>query len=319
MNTKNLQKHYGKLTAKERYAAMIAANLRDDVQECAALITSAPRKTWSVSTLCGLAEAFEMAERWHQMNQLGYAAALYFLIAHDGESDGEHADAKLTILRKILTEREIWRRVCGEYGLDADALLAKLPFSEVTYMAQRLAELLCGDDLKGRRDWIILGLLLGAGLRRDELARLTFDAMRRQPTKGGKVRDVLEVIGKGNKTRVIPIKPILADRLRKWRDEVGGGNIARSLTKGADKKIGKSLSAVGIFKIVAEYGAMIGIPELAPHDARRTYAQLGYEAGIPITQISVLLGHSTVAVTQKYLDLALDIETTISDFIPLAE
>lgn len=202
-------------------------------------------------------------------------------------------------------------KVKDHKGMKAHTWLSQSQVKDITA--------LCGDDLKGRRDWIILGLLLGAGLRRDELARLTFDAMKQQPAKGGKMRDVLEVTGKGNKTRVIPIKPILADRLRKWRDEVGGGKIARSLTKGADKRIGKSLSAVGIFKIVAEYGAMIGIPELAPHDARRTFAQLGYEAGIPITQISVLLGHSTVAVTQKYLDLALDIETTISDFIPLAE
>ena len=62
---------------------------------------------------------------------------------------------------------------------------------------------------------------------------------------------------------------------------------------------------------------MIGLLELAPHDLRRTSAQLGYEADVPITQISVLLGHSSVATTQKYLNLALDVETTVSDFIPL--
>ena len=35
---------------------------------------------------------------------------------------------------------------------------------------------LCADDLEGWRDWIVLGLLLGAGLRREELA-----ALRSQP------------------------------------------------------------------------------------------------------------------------------------------
>ncbi len=49
----------------------------------------------------------------------------------------------------------------------------------------------------------------------------------------------------------------------------------------------------------------------------RTYAQLGYEAGVPLTQISTLLGHANLATTQKYLNLALDIEQTVSDFIPL--
>ena len=63
---------------------------------------------------------------------------------------------------------------------------------------------------------------------------------------------------------------------------------------------------------------MIGKPELAPHDMRRTFAQLGYEAGIPLTQLQTLLGHESIATTQKYLDLNLDIETTVSDFIPLS-
>lgn len=178
---------------------------------------------------------------------------------------------------------------------------------------------LCSNDLIGRRDWIILALLLGAGLRRDELATLTFDAIKTQPMKGGKIRTVLEVTGKGNKTRVIPISKAIAARLLSWRDEVMiGGMIARSISKGSKNKIGASLSSIGIYKLVANYGAMIGKPELAPHDMRRTFAQLGYEAGIPLTQLQTLLGHESIATTQKYLDLNLDIETTVSDFIPLS-
>lgn len=175
---------------------------------------------------------------------------------------------------------------------------------------------LCGDSLKGKRDWIVLGLLLGAGLRREELATLTFSALKQQPQKNGKMRDVLEVIGKGAKSRVIPISEKLGDHLREWREIVGGGMVARSL--GMKKELGESMSAVAIFHLVSKYGEEIGVPGLAPHDLRRTYAQLGYEAGIPITQISTLLGHSSVTTTQRYLNLSLDLETTASDFIPLS-
>ncbi|MEP7133453.1 MAG: site-specific integrase [Chloroflexota bacterium] len=175
---------------------------------------------------------------------------------------------------------------------------------------------LCGDTLEGQRDWIVIGLLLGAGLRREELATLTFDALKQQPTKTGKPRDVLQVTGKGAKDRVIPISEKLGTHLRTWRETVNGGYIARSL--GMKKELGESMSAVAIFQLVNKYGNRIGIPELAPHDLRRTYAQLGYEAGIPITQISTLLGHSSVSTTQKYLNLSLDLETTASDFIPLS-
>jgi integrase len=61
---------------------------------------------------------------------------------------------------------------------------------------------------------------------------------------------------------------------------------------------------------------MIGKPELQPHDLRRTYAELGRRAGVPIAQISRLLGHATIKTTQEYLNIQLDLETTISDFVP---
>jgi integrase len=199
-------------------------------------------------------------------------------------------------------------KVKAHKGTKAHIWLSQKQVTEITK--------LCKDDLEGRRDWIVLGLLLGAGLRRDELATLTFEALKQQPMKSGKVRDVLQVKGKGAKDRVIPITPMLANHLREWRETVKGGLVARSL--GMGKKLGGSMSAVAIFQIIRKYGGMIGLPELAPHDLRRTYAQLGYEAGVPITQISVLLGHSSVATTQKYLNLNLDLETTASDFIPLS-
>ena len=188
-----------------------------------------------------------------------------------------------------------------------------------TWLSQAQVKLitsLCGDTLVGKRDWIVLGLLLGAGLRRDELVNLTFDAMKKQPTKGGKMRTVIEVTGKGNKSRVIPIQDKLADRLNEWCGIVGGGYIVRSL--GRKQELGESMSAVAVFHLVSKYGDKIGVPGLAPHDLRRTFAQLGYEAGIPITQISTLLGHANVATTQRYLNLSLDLESTASDFIPLA-
>lgn len=52
------------------------------------------------------------------------------------------------------------------------------------------------------------------------------------------------------------------------------------------------------------YGKAIGKSDLAPHDTRRTYyAQLGNEAGVNIAKLSCLLGHSSVSVMQRYLNL----------------
>lgn len=179
---------------------------------------------------------------------------------------------------------------------------------------KRLLDSCNAKTIQGQRDKVILGLLVGAGLRREELVNLTFEDVVIQPV-AGKFRTVLNVRGKGAKDRVVPINDKLAAALDAWGTLVGSvGLVARSITKGG--AIRDSISAIGIFEIVSKAGAIIGKSELAPHDLRRTYAQLGYEAGVPITQISKLLGHANVATTQRYLNLDLDLATTVSDFIP---
>lgn len=177
--------------------------------------------------------------------------------------------------------------------------------------------MLCeGGALRSKRDKVILAVLVGAGLRREEMANLRFENIVLQPV-GGKLRTVLNIKGKGAKNRVVPISNELAALLDSWAGLAGGsGAVGRAITKGG-KKLRPNISAVGIFNIVREYGNLINRPELAPHDLRRTYAQIGYESGIPIDQISRLLGHADIATTQRYLNLQLNLKTTISDFVPI--
>jgi integrase len=168
--------------------------------------------------------------------------------------------------------------------------------------------------LPGQRDRLLLGLLVAAGLRRGEAANLRFEDVKLQPVKE-KFRTVLDIEGKGAKARVVPISDSLANAIDQWSKVVGGkGHVLRAL--GMNREPGESMTAVAIFNVVRKRGEMMGKDDLAPHDLRRTYAQIGYEAGVPITQLSKLLGHASVATTQKYLNLDLDLETTASDFVP---
>jgi integrase len=173
----------------------------------------------------------------------------------------------------------------------------------------------CDDSISGQRDWIILGLFLGAGLRCDELVNLTFDNLIDLPMPKNGIRTCIQLTGKRDKVRTIPIKPLLAAKIQAWKADVGDGKIARSL--GRKKVLGDRMCSQAAFQIVRKHGAMICMPELDPHDLRRTFAQIGYEAGVPITQISRQLGHDSIETTQRYLNMELDLVTTISDFIPL--
>lgn len=180
---------------------------------------------------------------------------------------------------------------------------------------RRLMDAAAGDDNQAQRDRLTLALLVGAGLRREEAAGLTFADVKFQPVRG-KIRTVLQIAGKGDKNRVVPISGQLAAMIDAWGSVTGGnGRVLRSVDKGG--AVGDGLSGVGIFQIVRAHGQTIAKPDLAPHDLRRTYAQIGYESGVTITQISRLLGHASVATTQRYLNLDLDLETTVSDFVPL--
>lgn len=171
----------------------------------------------------------------------------------------------------------------------------------------------CEEDIRGQRDRLLLGLLAAAGLRREEAAALRFDDVKLKPIRG-KFRTVLAIEGKGAKGREVPVSNRLANALDEWAKVTGGqGRILRSL--GMGRRLGKSLSAVSIFNIVRQRGGLID-KDLAPHDLRRTYAQIGLEEDIPITQLSVLLGHESVETTMKYLDLHLDLDVTVSDFVP---
>lgn len=53
--------------------------------------------------------------------------------------------------------------------------------------------------------------------------------------------------------------------------------------------------------------------DLVPHGLRRTYAQIGCDAGEPITQISKMMDHASMATMQRHLNL----ETVINDFMPV--
>lgn len=226
-----------------------------------------------------------------------------------------------TVIKAQATEDNEAKASAALMRLEAlqEAVEVKTPQGQKahTWLSQAQVERLldtCADDLKGRRDRLALGLLVAAGLRREEAANLTFADVILQPVKG-KMRTVLQVAGKGAKSRVVPISDSLANGLDEWGQEVGHqGRILRSIDR--RRELRDSISTVALYHITQAHGADIGKPDLAPHDLRRTYAQLSYEAGIALTQLSRLLGHASVATTQKYLDLSLDLEVTASDFIP---
>ncbi len=78
--------------------------------------------------------------------------------------------------------------------------------------ASRLLSLPDAETLKGKRDRAILGLLLGCGLRRDELVRLTVEEV--QQREGRWV--IVDILGKGRRRRTVPVPRWVKTWIDEW-------------------------------------------------------------------------------------------------------
>jgi len=255
-------------TTREKYKAAILRFLKEDISP------------FDYPALASHAASLPSSSRAFLKAALGVMAREYANMIKS-ESTSEHAATIQATLHR-LEAMDSAIQVHTPKGQRAAVWLSNEEVERLTALPDR-------STIPGRRDWSVLAVLLGAGLRRAELAGLSFADIHHQPTKNGTMRAVLEITGKGNKTRVVPISPLLESRLNEWRNEAGDGRVARSVNK--VQKINGSLSAKAINDIVHKYGAMVGLPELEAHDLRRTWAQIGVNAELVTLDFSALLDY----------------------------
>jgi integrase/recombinase XerC len=78
---------------------------------------------------------------------------------------------------------------------------------------------------------------------------------------------------------------------------------------------GLGLSPGAVLQIVRGAATAIGVDVLAPHDLRRTCAKLCRKRGGELEQIQFLLGHASIATTEKYLGSEQDLAQAVNDDI----
>lgn len=167
------------------------------------------------------------------------------------------------------------------------------------------------STLKGLRDRAILAVMLGCGLRRDEVASLTVEHLQQRAGRWV----ILDLQGKHNRTRTVPIAAWVKALIDDWTAaaDIHSGILFRATRRGGHLQDG-GMTAQAIWYVVQEYAP---VPNLAPHDLRRTFAKLADKAGAPLVQIQKTLGHASVQTTERYIGSDLDLETAPSDMIRL--
>ncbi len=162
---------------------------------------------------------------------------------------------------------------------------------------EEVSAILESVDLKapfGLRDRAILEVLYGCGLRVSEAAGLRISHVHLD-------EGFVDVIGKGDKQRLVPLGEVAADAIRAYLP-------ARPVP--AERafedilflnRFGRPLSRVSIFKLVKEQAMAAGVrKEISPHTFRHSFATHLIENGADLRIVQEMLGHESILTTEIY-------------------
>jgi integrase/recombinase XerC len=148
------------------------------------------------------------------------------------------------------------------------------------------------DEWQVARDIALLILIYGCGLRISEALNLK---RRQAPLKS----DTLIIKGKGNKERVVPVLPIVREKLKIYIKECPHGFMPDDfLFLGAK---GDKYSPVLFQRLIQRIREALDLPEtVTPHALRHSFATHLLSNGADLRSIQELLGHSSLSTTQRY-------------------
>jgi len=144
------------------------------------------------------------------------------------------------------------------------------------------------------RDYIMVSLFYLSGIRRIETASLKLQDIDFR-------KEVMTVLGKGNKVRVVPYGHNLEPELKHYieiRDRFINGKKCNSANLFLNYR-GEPLTVRSIDRIVKKYCSRLG-KRVTPHMLRHSFATHMLENGADILAIKEILGHTSLATTQKY-------------------
>lgn len=167
--------------------------------------------------------------------------------------------------------------------------------------ASQLFDGVTGDEPAEIRDRLILELLYGGGIRVSELVGLDTDSYDAE-------RQVLRVLGKGNKERVVPIgrpaQAALSRYLAVARPSLTGVQSGRALVLGVR---GRRIDQREARRVVhSAASAVDGAPDIGPHGLRHSAATHLLEGGADLRSVQELLGHASLATTQIYTHVSVE-------------
>lgn len=176
-------------------------------------------------------------------------------------------------------------------NLDAPKIGKRLP--KYLDLDSSLKLLQAADENGNKRDFCILTLLLNCGLRVSELVGINIRDIR---------NDVLNVIGKGDKERILYLNDACRDALKKYLEVRPKEGVRDREALFLNKNLNR-ISPRGVQNIVKKYLDLAGLDssKYSTHKLRHTAATLMYKHGnVDVLALQQILGHSNLSTTQIY-------------------
>ena len=164
--------------------------------------------------------------------------------------------------------------------------------SDVANMQTAILDTEGNEPWIAARDWALVTLIFGCGLRISEALSLKNVDVRARP-------DVLRILGKGNKERIVPVLPAVYDAIEKYVAIRPFGNaptdeLFRSVR-------GLPMSPRMAEKVIEKIRNYLQLPDyVTPHALRHTFATALLAGGADLRSLQELLGHASLSTTQLY-------------------
>ena len=205
-----------------------------------------------------------------------------------------------SISRKLTAVKEYYKylTVISDGKINNPTVLIKspkLPIKVPVYLEESEIEQMMELTKDNPRKHLIISLLYYTGLRVSELCNL-------------KAKDVsessLNVLGKGNKQRVLPTPTKLKDAISSLKKTLREDDyLFRSHISSK-----KGITRDGVYKLIQEVGSKCGInkEKLHPHALRHSTATSMLNKGVDIRVIQEVLGHSNLSTTAIYASVSMN-------------
>lgn len=213
---------------------------------------------------------------------------------------------KYLLLEKIVSTNE-------SIGVSSPKKEQHLPVILSVEEVELLMNAALGEKPLELRNRAMLELLYGSGLRITELIELRLSDLHLN-------MGFLNIVGKGNKERIVPIGEEGQYHLKRYLDR------GRAKLKKVPGDIvfvnhhGETISRVGFYKTLKSLVEKAGITKtVSPHTLRHSFASHLLENGVDLRMVQELLGHEDISTTQIYTHITKkQLKSVYEEFHPRA-